>query len=54
MIYVIPTLKKIFGSAEKILNMSFSDYRISDNIRDYFTNEEYEKWRNKVLSKPLP
>lgn len=55
MIYVIPTLKKIFGSAKNILDMSFKNYALSSGeIGGYFTPQEYEKWREDVLSKPLP
>lgn len=53
--YVIPTLKKIYGSAKNILDMDFSNHVLSSGeIGGYFTREENEKWREDVLSKPLP
>lgn len=55
MIYVIPTLKKIFRIARDILDTDFKNYGLSsDGIGGYFTREEYEKWREDVLSTPLP
>ncbi|MBU3958069.1 MAG: hypothetical protein KKB25_03260 [Nanoarchaeota archaeon] len=55
MVYVIESLKKIFGNAKNILDMNFKNYVLpSEEIGGYFTKEEYEKWRKEVLSKPLP
>ena len=68
---LIPSLEKIYGNEEKILNKSFKNdvkvdkelsikysHRGRGSVRMtqglFFADDEYEIWRNKILSTDLP